>query len=65
MRVPNKCRGRVAWYRRGGHIDCEQCSDQIRKDHMLWCAKYGNVNDPSVIVDKRINPRTENWDRRL
>jgi len=52
MRKPDNCKGSIPWNRRGGHIDCDSCESQFRRDAMLWCERYGNSNDPSLISKK-------------
>ena len=47
-RKPDYCRGSVDVYRRGGAMACENCTDQVESEHMLWCNRYGNEPvDPS------------------
>jgi hypothetical protein len=46
------CRGDIPWHRRGAKWECDNCADQEFHDNMVWCGKYGNDYDPSLINKK-------------
>lgn len=55
-RVDDACGGKVPWYERAGSSLCEQCTDQHQADRMLWCLRYGNDHDPSLVSNGPTGP---------